>query len=312
MTQLVGILNVTPDSFSDGGQFLEPDSALKQLHQLFADGAALVDIGAESTRPGAEALTPEQEWRRLEPVLSVALRDYPGKISLDTIHPETIRRAANTFGTDFIANDVTGFANPQMIQTVAQHKLCCILSYLPDRFHGNVQAAHAGPLVDDIQTVRQELLARRDQLVAAGIPAEHIILDPGIGFGKTPELNEQLLRFAELVPDQTVMIGYSRKRFLGEQRFELEPNLAAGRIAIAAGAAYLRVHDVVAHRALLQDQPLRVSHLGQWPAAKRLILRRPSPAGERAKKLPNTTTPSPTAPARDEPTTVPTPGWDRP
>ncbi len=253
-TQLVGILNVTPDSFSDGGLFLEPDAALKQLRQLFDDGASLVDIGAESTRPGAEALSPEQEWQRLAPVLEVALREYPDRISLDTFHPETVSRAAEAYGPHFIVNDVTGFSNPAMVQTAAQHQLRCIVSHLPAQFHGDIQAAHKGPLLDDEQVVKQELLQRYNELVTAGVPAEGIILDPGIGFGKTPELNQKLLRFAELVPGHPVMIGYSRKRFLGEHRFELEPNLAAGRIAIAAGAAYLRVHDVPAHRALVSSR----------------------------------------------------------
>ncbi|TAH32524.1 dihydropteroate synthase [Candidatus Saccharibacteria bacterium] len=250
-TQLVGILNITPDSFSDGGLFLEPTAALQQLKQLFDDGASLVDIGAESTRPGAEALTPEQEWQRLAPVLEVALSKYPNRISLDTFHPETVSRAAAEFGAHFIVNDVTGFSNPAMVQIAAKHKLRCIVSHLPRESHGDIQAAHKGLLVDDEQVVRQELLRRYDDLVAAGVPAEGIILDPGIGFGKTPELNRRLLRFAELVPHNPVMIGYSRKRFLGEHRFETEPNLAAGRIAVATGAAYLRVHDVAAHRGLL-------------------------------------------------------------
>jgi dihydropteroate synthase len=96
-------------------------------------------------------------------------------------------------------------------------------------------------------------LARAELLLAKGVPKANIILDPGIGFGKTPELNRQLLEFAAKVPDYRVMIGYSRKRFLGEQRMELEPNLRAGRIAIAAGAAYLRVHDVAGHHQLVAN-----------------------------------------------------------
>lgn len=249
--QLVGILNITPDSFSDGGLFLEPTAALRQLRQLFDDGASMVDIGAESTRPGADALTPDDEWQRLSPVLETALSQYPDHISLDTFHPETVSRAAEAYGPHFIVNDVTGFANRGMLAVTANYKLHCTISHLPHQSHGDIQAAHRGTLLDDEQVVKRELLQRYDELVAAGVPAEGIILDPGIGFGKTPELNQRLLRFAELVPEHPVMVGYSRKRFLGEQRFELEPNLAAGRIAVAAGAAYLRVHDVAAHRSLV-------------------------------------------------------------
>lgn len=251
MTQLLGILNVTPDSFSDGGLFVEPTAALRQLRRLFDDGASMVDIGAESTRPGANALTPDEEWQRLSPVLETALSQYPDRVSLDTFHPETVLRAVEAYGPHFIVNDVTGFADRTMVAVAAKHKLRCIISHLPHQAYGDIQAAHKGTLLDDEQVVKRELLQRYNELVAAGVPAEGIILDPGIGFGKTPELNQRLLRFAALVPDHPVMIGYSRKRFLGEQRFELEPNLAAGRIAVAAGAAYLRVHDVAAHRSLV-------------------------------------------------------------
>ncbi|HVS58389.1 MAG TPA: dihydropteroate synthase [Candidatus Saccharimonadales bacterium] len=247
MVELVGILNVTPDSFSDGGQFLDAKAALARADELFAEGASLIDVGAESTRPNATPLTPAEEWQRLENVLPTLLKKYPRKISLDTYHPETVERAA-ALGP-FIVNDVTGFAHPEMIAAAARHTLPCIISHLPNSAHGDAQAAHRGSLLDDINQVRDELLARKKTLEQAGIT--DIILDPGIGFGKTPELNRQLLAFAREAPDERVMIGYSRKRFLGEQRMELEPNLAAGRIAAQAGARYLRVHDVAGHHSLL-------------------------------------------------------------
>ena len=246
MVQLVGILNVTPDSFSDGGRFLEPEAAVRKAEELFADGASLVDIGAESTRPGAEPLTHQQEWQRLEPVISSLIKKFPGKLSVDTYHPETAD-AALSLG-DVIINDVTGMNNPKMVEVVTNHHATCIISHLPG---GDIRTVHQGVLVDDQQQVADELIAKAKELEAKGLKSEQIILDPGIGFGKTQELNRQLLRFAKQVPDYKVMIGYSRKRFIGEQRLELKPNLEVGRIAIEAGAAYLRVHDVAGHRQLI-------------------------------------------------------------
>lgn len=245
--ELVGILNVTPDSFSDGGLYDSPASALRRAEQMFAEGAAMIDVGAESTRPKATPLTPNEEWTRLELVIPELLRRYPGKISLDTYHPETVRRAAQ-FGS-FWVNDITTFVNPAMIAAAAERHLPCVISHLPLGFKGDIQAAHAGPLLDDIKQLRDELVRQKAKLLEAGLT--DIILDPGIGFGKTPELNQQLLIFAESVPDEQVMIGYSRKRFLGDKRMDIEPNLAAGRVAITAGSRYLRVHDVAAHATLI-------------------------------------------------------------
>ena len=246
MVQLVGILNITPDSFSDGGLFVDPAKALAHAAQLFADGAALVDVGAESTNPRSQPLTAAQEWARLAPVLPALLRAYPGQISLDTYHPETAEKAL-ALG-DVIINDVTGMADPAMITVVARHHARCIVSHMPA---ATAQAAHTQAPLTTVAQVRDDLLAKEAALVRRGIPRDRIILDPGIGFGKTPELNRQLLSFAAEVPDRPVMIGYSRKRFLGEHRMELAPNIAAGRIAVAAGAAFLRVHDVAGHRSML-------------------------------------------------------------
>lgn len=244
--ELVGIVNVTPDSFSDGGLYVDVDEALKHADELFRDGATLVDVGAESTRPNAIPLTADQEWQRLADLWPRLMERYEGKLSLDTRHPETVRRAAQ-YGS-FIINDVTAFSDNEMIKVAAERGLQCIVSHLPSAVSGDIQAAHKGKLVDNVEQVRDELLARRDEMIAHGIAKQKIILDPGIGFGKTPETNRELLKFAALVPDAEVMIGYSRKRFLGDDRMELEPNLAAGRIAASAGARYLRVHDVAGHR----------------------------------------------------------------
>ena len=245
MVQLVGILNVTPDSFSDGGDFFSAEDAVKRARQLFKDGASIVDVGAESTRPNAATVSESEEWQRLEPVLTVLLAEFPGKISLDSYHPETIRRAF-AIGP-VIVNDVTGMNNPAMIAVVASLKPRVIISHLPGR---DIQKAHADAPTATIQEVKNDLLAKAQLLQTKGLSKEQIILDPGIGFGKTMGLNRQLLRFAEQVPNFEVMIGYSRKRFLGENRMELEPNLEAGKVAIKSGAKYLRVHDVAGHKRL--------------------------------------------------------------
>jgi dihydropteroate synthase len=246
MVKLVGVLNITPDSFSDGGLFDKPDAAIRQAEQLFKDGAALVDVGAESTRPGAKALSTEEEWQRLMPVLQRLIERHPEHISVDTYHPETAERALEL--GDVIINDVTGMQDPAMMDVIAKHRARCIVSYLPA---GTTQAAHTGKLVDDMQIIVDDLLRKAAELERRGVPKQHIILDPGIGFGKTERLNQELLKFAEQVPEYPVMIGYSRKRFLGEHRMDLATNLEAGRVAIAAGATYLRVHDVAGHQQLL-------------------------------------------------------------
>ncbi len=247
MVKLVGILNVTPDSFSDGGQFNDSKSALARAAKLFDDGASLVDVGAESTRPGAERLSTGVEWQRLSQILQQLIELYPEHISVDTYHPETAAKALGLGGV--IINDVTGMNNPDMRKLVIKHKARCIISHLPGM---DIQAAHTGRLIGSVQEVAGDLLAKAELLKKGGLAKEGIILDPGIGFGKTVELNWKLLEFAKYVPDYKVMIGYSRKRFLGDKRMELETNLAAGRIAAEAGAAYLRVHDVAGHRQLVQ------------------------------------------------------------
>lgn len=247
MTELVGILNITPDSFSDGNLYLDPERAVKHAEKLFADGAAIVDIAAESTEPGTVPVTPAEEWHRLSGVLEWFAELYPGRLSLDTYHPETATKALSL--RPFIINDVTGFQDPAMVATAAEHQVKVIVCHLPGQ---DIQAVHKAEPLDDLQVVVDDLLSRAATLEGKGIKHRDIILDPGIGFGKTADLNWQLLEFARFVPDYKVMIGYSHKRFLGDKRMELKTNLAAGQAAIAAGAAYLRVHDVRGHRQLVE------------------------------------------------------------
>jgi dihydropteroate synthase len=246
MVKLVGILNITPDSFSDGGKYVDPELAIQHTEQLFKDGANLIDVGAESTRPNAQKLTDEEEWTRLEPVLKVLLEKFPGKISLDSYHPVTIRKAFKI--GPVIVNDVTGLNNPAMMEAVIDLQATVIVSHLPG---ADIQLAHELAAVSTVAQVKHDLLTKARQLEEQGLAHDKIILDPGIGFGKTMELNWKLLRFAEQTPDYPVMIGYSRKRFLGDKRMDIGPNIEAGKIAVAHGTAYLRVHDVASHYAVL-------------------------------------------------------------
>src|SRR5665213_971611 len=148
--QLIGILNVTPDSFSDGGKYLKPDLAIAQAEKLFSDGASIVDVGAESTRPNAVTLTDNQEWRRLERILKVLLSKFPGKISLDSYHPVNIKRAFDI--GPVIVNDVTGLNNPEMVKVILElNPSKVIISHLPNM---SLAEAHRLAPVSTIEEVK--------------------------------------------------------------------------------------------------------------------------------------------------------------
>ena len=244
----MGILNLTPDSFSDGGEHNDPAAAVRQAARLYTEGAAIVDVGAESTRPGAVPLSWEQEVLRLGPVLKeLASRRRP--ISMDSYHPETVSWAHGLIGS-FLINDVTGFASPAMRAVAAETASPVVVGHLPLSAGGDIQRAHQEKPVDSVAQVVDELNLRIVELVRAGVDDSLIIVDPGIGFGKTAPTNWELLRAAEHFPGRRVMVGYSKKRFLGEARMDLRANLEAGQIAVDSGAAFLRVHDVAPHLSL--------------------------------------------------------------
>ena len=247
MVQYVGIVNITPDSFSDGGEFFAAESAIRHAHELVAAGADIIDFGAQSTRPNATLLNADEEWQRLEPVLA-GLKGTDMTISIDTFYPSVITRALDYF-SDLIINDVTTAHDPEMRRLIAKSGLRVFLSHLPFSVEGDIQAAHQlDPLIDDRAIVKRELLARRDELIRLGARSEQIILDPGIGFGKTMRLNAELVEFAREVPGIPVLIGTSRKRFieqyLHQDRFDPKVNKELGEKAAKAGAAYLRVHEL--------------------------------------------------------------------
>jgi dihydropteroate synthase len=246
---VLGVVNVTPDSFSDGGRFLSPDIAVAQARRLLAEGAALVDIGGESTRPGAEAVSLDEELRRILPVLE-GLEGAP--LSVDTSKGDVARRAL-ALGAVMV-NDVTALrADPELAGVVADGgSYLCLMHML-----GEPRTMQDDPRYDDVVAdVCAFLEERLAFAVAAGIPEERVCLDPGIGFGKTVEHNLELLaRLDELVAlGRPVLVGASRKRFLG--RILGDPDALTGPVAASVavavlayerGASLFRVHDVREH-----------------------------------------------------------------
>jgi dihydropteroate synthase len=248
---VMGILNVTPDSFSDGGLHVRLDQAVQAAQRMKADGAEVIDVGGESTRPGAQPVSPAQEADRVLPVLR-ALQSLGLPLSLDSRRPEVVEQALS-IGIDMV-NDVSGFRDPAMRalapSLAAQGVSVCVM-----HMQGEPQTMQANPQYGNVvQEVRSDLLEQRRRLEAAGLPRSHIWLDPGFGFGKTTEHNLALLRgLSSLVAEGPVLVGLSRKRMLAAltEREDapaerLGGSLAAALAAAQAGAQLLRVHDVKA------------------------------------------------------------------
>jgi dihydropteroate synthase len=246
LPQIFGILNITPDSFSDGGQFLDLEKAVTQAQKLVNDGAHFIDVGGESTRPGAVTITFEEEWERIGIVITTLQEKFPDTLSLDTRRPAIAQKFLERGGT--ILNDVSGFQSPKMQLLAAQYQPLCIVNHFPGK---NIEEVHEKS-IDSIHQVRDELLKTAEEMIKSGIKPQKIVLDPGIGFGKTMELNQKLLSFAKEVSEYPVLIGHSKKRFLGQYRFTKEANLEAAQIALEAGTKYLRVHDVASHAQLIK------------------------------------------------------------
>lgn len=243
----MGVLNMTPDSFSDGGAYLAPSAALARLREVAEEGAAICDIGAESTRPGSEPVPAPQQLRRLAGLFAALGEAAPVPISIDT-SSAAVAEAALDAGA-VLVNDVTaGAADDRMLPLVAERGAGVCLVHM----RGDPRTMQQDPRYDDVVGEVREALARRlDAAVAAGVAAERVVLDPGIGFGKTVAHNLALIaglgRIAAL--GRPVVVGVSRKgmfgRLLGRPVGERLPgSLAAGLAAVAAGAAVLRVHDV--------------------------------------------------------------------
>lgn len=258
---VMGILNITPDSFSDSGQFMPLDSALDHAEQMIAEGADMIDIGGESTRPGAPAVPLEEELRRVMPTL-YALRDCGKPLSVDTYKPEVMKEALAA-GADMI-NDINGFNAPGAL-TAVNNSDCglCIMHMQRDP-----QTMQAAPVYDDVvQEVAGYLRQRVETLSAAGIARARMCIDPGFGFGKTLAHNLELLKNLEVILQEVglpLLAGMSRKSMIGlltgkpvEQR--LAGSVAAALVAAENGARIVRVHDVAA----------TVDALKVWQAARR-------------------------------------------
>lgn len=250
--RIMGIVNVTPDSFSDGGQHASAAAALRHCERLLREGADILDIGGESTRPGSPAVSLPQELARVLPVLREAVR-MGAPVSVDTYKPEVMAAALDA-GADII-NDIWALRQPGALEAVARHPACgvCLM-----HMHGNPQTMQLAPMpADPVPQVLAFLQQRAQALQAHGVQAERITLDPGIGFGKTVAQNFALLaRQGELLSARLpLLIGWSRKSSLGAAlaapgqqppppQERISASVAAALLAVERGAAIVRVHDV--------------------------------------------------------------------
>ena len=247
---LMGIVNVTPDSFSDGGQHATVDTAIAHARRLVAEGARILDIGGESTRPGSVAVDAHVELARVLPVVE-AMRDAGIALSVDTCKPQVMRAVLDA-GADMI-NDIAGFADGQSRDVVARHATCgvCVM-----HMQGEPRTMQISPHYEDVVVeVRAELLRRAADLRAHGVARERITIDPGFGFGKTASQNYALLRHIDRLVDTgyPVLIGLSRKSMIGAVTGRpvgerLAGSLAAALAGVAKGGAVVRVHDVAQTR----------------------------------------------------------------
>jgi dihydropteroate synthase len=245
MTALMGIVNVTPDSFSDGGEFIEAAAAIAHGRRLAAEGAEILDIGGESTRPGAADVSADEEARRVLPVIE-ALAAEGLRVSIDTSKADVAERSLDA-GAE-IVNDVTALSDPRMAAVCAERGCGLILMHMK----GNPRTMQENPTYDDVAVeVRDFLAGRLETATAAGVAEERVWLDPGIGFGKTAQHNLELIeRLGELRElGRPIVLGASRKSFLGrltgrEVDQRLGGSIAAAVVGMARGADVLRVHDV--------------------------------------------------------------------
>lgn len=245
-TLVMGILNVTPDSFYDGGRIRDPDEALARAAALVAGGADLVDVGGESTRPGAAAIGTDEEIERVVPAIERIAASLDVAISVDTSKAEVAARALAAGA--HVVNDVTALGDPAMVEVVRRSGAGLALMHM----RGTPRTMQLDPRYDDVvEEVRDYLRQRAGLARAAGIDADRLLLDPGIGFGKTSEHNWALLRHLGRLGGLgfPVLVGLSRKRFLGEllggadPEHRGPPTFAAAVTAVLAGADVLRLHD---------------------------------------------------------------------
>lgn len=259
-TKIAGIVNLTPDSFSDGGLYDRPEQALSHIKKMLDEGADIIDIGAESTRPGAKKMTHSEEWQRLAhlPQMIDSVHQAGKIISIDTRHPETAKKAIKQ-GADWI-NDVSGFEFETMLEVVADSDCKLVVMH---SLGVPADAAVTLPLgCDPLDEINRWAAQKINELKKRGITKDRMILDPGIGFGKTPQQSlEILLRVEELkVHRLPLLIGHSRKSFLklfGEKNAadRDEATLGFSAFLMNADVDYLRVHNVSRHVTLRNFLP---------------------------------------------------------
>lgn len=244
--QVMGILNITPDSFSDGGVFMSLEAARAQARAMVAEGATLIDVGGESTRPGAQAITVQAEMDRVLPVIEALAEELPVILSIDTYKPE-VMRAAVAVGARFI-NDVCALQQPGALAAVAELAVPVCVMHKQGEPDSMQTAPHYVDVVGEVSDFLQQRVAA---CVSAGIAREHIVIDPGLGFGKTADHNLKLLQSLEQFTGLgcPVLIGASRKTFIGKildapVTARLHGSVAVAVWALTQGARLLRVHDV--------------------------------------------------------------------
>lgn len=246
--EIMGILNVTPDSFSDGGRYNSVAAAIEQALNLVKEGAAIIDIGGESTRPGAPEVSTEDECYRVIPVIEALTRSHPEVvISIDTSKPEVAAKAIAAGAK--IINDITGFRDPEMIALAAKTGAGLVVMHM----QGTPRTMQSSPVYDDVVAeIRSFFAERHASFIKAGVEPQAIVYDPGIGFGKTQEHNLTLLKHLDqlVVEDRPLLLGVSRKSFIGKaiDSDSLEdrdwPTVAITSHARELGVPLHRVHNV--------------------------------------------------------------------
>lgn len=252
---IMGVVNVTPDSFSDGGRWFDADAAIAHALELVAEGADVLDVGGESTRPGAARVDPDEELRRVIPVI----RELAGRglrVSVDTMRAATARAAVEA-GAEIINDVSAGLADEGMARIAAESGA----TYVAMHWRGHSDRMDDLAEYDDVaRDVRDELARRVEELVAAGVPTERLILDPGLGFSKRAEQNWELLANLDVLAELglPILVGASRKRFLGALLPEGAPvgdrdlpTAVVSVLSAQAGAWGVRVHDVAGTRVAL-------------------------------------------------------------
>jgi len=243
----MGILNVTPDSFSDGGRFLDLATAVAHATQMVDDGADILDVGGESTRPGSEAVSADEELGRVRPVIERLVEFHPAiPVSIDTQKADVAAEALDTGAT--IVNDVSGGSDPEMFDMVREREAAVVLMHMK----GDPKTMQEAPRYDDVVGEVHEYLRQRIETAElAGIDPERIAIDPGIGFGKDLDQNLELMRGVGALLDlgRPVLVGPSRKRFIGAildlpEEERVEGTIGAVVWTVGQGAHIVRVHDV--------------------------------------------------------------------